>query len=583
MTLVARRGRSALALTLILLAVMACGSTSLAAVDQNPMVVLIDVEGNSGVPAEEILAAATHTRIGAPLNFEAIKADQQAIYDLGYFSELGDPEFREAIGGVKVVFHVVEYPALKGYKIEGLTKMSSAEALSYFTLRPGEIINRNTVVKDLRALLEKASETKGVFLKTDSMRIDEDGTVEIKLIEMRLRHLSFVGLHKTKPEVVRREISAKEGEIFDVKEFRQDLQNLFMLGYFEDISPRIVETDQPDLLDVQVEFKEASTGQVSLTASFSTKDGALSGLAKLGDKNLFGTGNSGEISVEANLNKLNFDLSFTDPWLDAKHTSLTLHFYKDFQSDVAAEDAGGFCLANESAKGGEITLGRPLTKNSTLSMTARHQNLLREKADEWPADKDVPGNALPLTGGWVSTNSLSLQYEFKDLKPQESKYVYVASGWKLKLSTEFAGGLLGGDTEYQRFMAEGAKFWHLYDGGVLAVRLMGGYVNVQGGEDKLGTADFNIGGAETLRGYDYRAFNTPGMLLLNTEYRHRFSDNVEGVAFLDMGRFADGDTGVGYGVGMRVYIPYMGQLRFDYGWSRDDPDGRLHFSIGEVF
>ncbi|MGQ9778363.1 MAG: BamA/OMP85 family outer membrane protein [Bacillota bacterium] len=557
-------------------------SVSSASAEENPMVVMVAVEGNERVPAEEILAAVKRTQIGAPLDLEAIKADQRAIFELGYFSEVLPPEFRRTLGGVKVVFRVVEYPAFKKIDLSGLTKMPVEEALAVFTLKPGQTINRYTVVQDLRRLMEKAQTDYGLFLKSPSQRIMPDGTIQIELVEMRLGHLRFLGLKKTKEWVVRREITAREGEVFDAKTFAKDLQNLFMLGYFESINPRIVETGEADRFDVEIDFVEAKTGTVSLSLSYNTNDGEIMGGFKIGDANLFGTGNRINFSWEMNPEKRLLDLRFTDPWLDAKHTSLTLHFYNNFDAKVAAQDNGSPVWAQETLRGWEVTVGRPISRKFTVSLAAEHQYLVREallEQDPSPA----PAPHLPYLAPGITTNSLGLRLEYKDLTPQKAKYVYVADGVKAGFSTDFAGGFLGGNTDFIRYKLEAAFFKSFSERDVLALRLKGGLLDVR--YDPLMTAQFIIGGAETLRGYDYRAFSVNEMALANLEYRHRFNDNVEGVLFYDT--FYAWDTGehaAGYGLGFRIWVPYLGQLRFDYGWPLDGTgNGRFYFSIGEVF
>ena len=268
MTLVAWRTRGVLILVLGLLILAGYATAGLAS-EQSPMVIMIGVEGNKVVPADEILSAVKTTQIGTVLNLDSIRTDQNALFNLGYFSEVLPPEFQRVLGGVKVVFRVIEYPPLKEITLKGLTKMSIPEAVSAFTTKPGDVINRNTIAKDLRGLFEKAQNDYGLLLKSPTQRINPDGTVEIELIEMRLRNLGLIGLDKTREAVVRREISAKEGEIFDSKTFGKDLQNLFMLGYFEEFpSAKLVETGEQDQLDVQIEFTEGKTGTISLSLSY---------------------------------------------------------------------------------------------------------------------------------------------------------------------------------------------------------------------------------------------------------------------------------------------------------------------------
>lgn len=594
MSLVACRTRSVLVFALALLALTAIASAGLAN-EQSPMVVMITVEGNKHVPTEEILAAVKRTQIGAPLNLDAVAADQKALFELGYFSEILPPEYRKALGGVKVVFRVVENPTLKELKLTGLTKMPVAEAVAVFTTKPGQVIGRNTLAKDLKRLMDTARDNYGLLIKSPTQVISPDGVVEIALVEMRLRNLSFTGLKKTKPEVVRREISAKEGEIFDLKTFMKDLQNLFMLGYFEEINPKFSEGEAPDALDVQVSFTEAKTGTVQFELSYIPADQEFAGAIKLGDANFFGTGNNVSGSVELNRDKRNFDLNFTDPWLDKKHTSLNVHFYSDFDAFVAADadigDPLDLVKARETLRGWEIALGRPLGRNLTASIAGKHQYLNREETGTWPAETDPdyrtpPATVPDVTPGGVETNSLSLQLQYKDLTPQKAKYVYVADGIKASLSTELAGGLLGGDTQFNRYVLESSFFKSVSERDVFALRLKLGLVDAV--HDPLKTANFISGGSESLRGYDFREFSSTQIGLANLEFRHRFNDTFEGVVFYDAGKLYDAEDGwqtaSDYGVGLRIWVPYLGQIRLDYGWQAGAGEPpKFHFSLGELF
>src|SRR5690606_39734687 len=98
---------------------------------------------------------------------------------------------------------------------------------------------------------------------------------------------------------------------------------------------------------------------------------------------------------------------------------------------------------------------------------------------------------------------------------------------------------------------------------------------------------FRVGGAETVRGYDYGEFLGDRMLVFNAEYRFPITDAVQGVVFADAGRaFKAGDSislsglKLGYGVGVRLDTP-LGGIRIDYGIG--EGGGRTYFSIGPAF
>ena len=569
---------------LALTAVMLFAGTALAAVE-NPMVMMVAVKGNNLIPSDGILAMVKQTQVGLPLDINGVKADIGAIASLGYFSEI-IPEFLPMLGGVQVVFHVVEFPVLKEIKIIGLTKMPMDEAMAVFTIKFGQVINRNTMSKDLGALFEKAQKDYGLVLKSPSQRITPEGAVEVTLIEMKLKSISVTGLVRTKEKVVRRVILVKTGEIFDTRAFKKDLQNLFMLGFFEAINPTIAQATEPDMIDVIIECKERKTGQFMVGLTYSTGDGELAGLLKVGDTNFFGTGNSFNANLEINADKRDISLNYVIPWLGASHTSVSLKTYYNYNTSMVVTDGAPiptYYNATEIQQGLEIGVGQPFGQNLTLWVTGEYQ--LLNRAANGPFVGTPPANAPMLTSGDVVTDSVSLRLDYKDLTPQEGpKYVYIAKGLKGSISTEFAGGFLGGDTEFQKYQLDGAYFISLSPQDVIGLHLMGGYVNQI--NDPFGTSDILMGGAETIRGYDYREFSGTQVALANIEYRHRFTDALEAVIFYDQGWFNDPSTSSagGYGIGIRYWVSFLGQLRLDYGWPTDGSgDGHFYFALGEVF
>ncbi|NLY91534.1 MAG: hypothetical protein GX081_08020, partial [Firmicutes bacterium] len=92
------------------------------------IVLSVEVTGNEQVKEEQILQAITNTRLGEPLDRQAVAKDQQAIMNLGYFA-LVEPYAEEFLGGLKIIFRVVENPVIKEFRIDGLTRIAPEEFL----------------------------------------------------------------------------------------------------------------------------------------------------------------------------------------------------------------------------------------------------------------------------------------------------------------------------------------------------------------------------------------------------------------------------------------------------------------------
>ena len=157
------------------------------------------------------------------------------------------------------------------------------------------------------------------------------------------------------------------------------------------------------------------------------------------------------------------------------------------------------------------------------------------------------------------------------------------SGSYKRVSAEMAGGILGGDYTFGKYQAEGSLYHEVLRNQVLALHLATGL--------SAGTLppheQYRIGGAESLRGYDYGEFYGDKMVLANAEYRFQIIKGLQGVVFADTGaawlkddpvNLADFSTGAG--VGVRIDTP-IGMLRIDYGVGKKG--GQAYFSFGQMF
>lgn len=125
----------------------------------------------------------------------------------------------------------------------------------------------------------------------------------------------------------------------------------------------------------------------------------------------------------------------------------------------------------------------------------------------------------------------------------------------------------------------------------------------------LPTEQLNLGGFDSIRGYDYRSINGDNGYVLNLEYRslpirqclHGESTSLTMLAFADVGQhldwgsnanlpYDDGDLLASVGVGMRYSVGSNVTVRFDYGLPltdvagiRRNTSGRIHLGAALAF
>jgi outer membrane protein insertion porin family len=109
---------------------------------------------------------------------------------------------------------------------------------------------------------------------------------------------------------------------------------------------------------------------------------------------------------------------------------------------------------------------------------------------------------------------------------------------------------------------------------------------------------FSLGGTDSVRGWSEGEVGTGRSFFQATaEYRFPIVSIVRGAVFVDYGTTlgsqgaVPGDPGgvrakpgqgLGYGVGVRIVTPLLGNLRVDFGWN-DIGGNQITFGVGERF
>ena len=195
----------------------------------------------------------------------------------------------------------------------------------------------------------------------------------------------------------------------------------------------------------------------------------------------------------------------------------------------------------------------------------------------------------------------SLIYDSRDNAFSPTKGIYSSLTYE-------KGELVSDPRQYDQFEADLRAYHHTFfkDKNSMAYRVVWASTG-SGTPDAL---RFSIGGAETLRGYEYGKFEGFNKFHATVENRTQINNTVQFVTFFDIGnawqktkiengkkinapdrhnagKFADLKKGVG--IGVRLNTP-IGPLRFDYGWPLDPEvkggqktGGKFYFSFGQTF
>ena len=164
-----RQSSARAVLVLVVLGVLfsVCSAPILAQEQELGIVRLITVKGNSYIDTETIKASILKTRINEPAVEQKIIDDIRAIYDLGFFEDVQatvDP----ALGGVEVVFHVVENPIVRDITFSGVPGVAFKDYARDMKTQPGYILNAHDMWEDLEGLWEWVLEEYGYLIRVSA-------------------------------------------------------------------------------------------------------------------------------------------------------------------------------------------------------------------------------------------------------------------------------------------------------------------------------------------------------------------------------------------------------------------------------
>ena len=460
-------------------------------------------------------------------------------------------------------------------------------------LAPGEPFNTGLFEESTANLYSILHEQGYIYCNVDVRKVPREGRVidlEYRLIERepaRINRVLIAGNTRTRDRVIRRELRVAPGDVFRRSRVIRSQREIFQLGFFNDIQLDSRTADRATgAIDLILDVEERQTGTASLGAGVNSQSG-LTGFLQLSQNNFMGKGQV--IGVRAEFGRFReYELSFTEPWLFGTPTSAGFSVY---------DTRRRYTQFTEKRRGGEVRLGRPFPWLDYTRVSTRY-SFAEYRLEAEPAFEDEIGVIEPST---ISSVAVSF------LRNSVDSPFFPTRGSSSLLTNEIAGGALLRGDEYFHLVTFNTRS-HFRTIGKFVLSLSGqvGFLNGLDGADNVPFwKRFRLGGITSngLRGYDdydvvpdvENAPTTGGrsMLLMTSEIRYPIAQAVQGLAFFDAGNTWKGpgqtdltDLRRGAGLGIRIDVPMLGQLGFDYGYGFDrtvyegGPGWEFHFQIG---
>lgn len=573
------------------------------------------------VPPEE-LSAALKPRLWHPFSFftkrgayspDELQADRdllRAIYqNHGYLdAQIGEPQVHAyAPGKLEATYAITEgfQYRIGSLSLQGARLFPESNLYAIVTLTTNAIASLGQIHKTANAL-QDYYQSRG-YLRTSVkplLKARPSGAVvdiQFDVTEgslVNIRYIEISGNTRTKDKVIRRELLAQPGELYNQVDIRRSENILRNLGFFETVQAFPRETLDPARDDLVFEVEEKRTGQFMVGAGYSSVD-ELVGFIELSQGNFdllewpsfTGAGQKLRLRAQVGSQRQDYEISLVEPWFLDRKLSLGVDLYDRNRENLSQ-------YYNEERLGGALTLGKPLP--------GFFQRVNLQYRLERITIYDVATNAAPIfqndAGSWNDSSlKLTLVHDTRD-------NVFIPTrGTKLSLAGQFSGGPLGFDVDVYGLEGEGTVYLPVFFDHVLSLRGQAETVAEYGNDPDVHIFDrLFLGGPHNLRGFKYRyvapydqdqPIGGKSAAVGTLEYTIPLYKNVLRLAtFYDLGNvwldsfdFDLLEYNSDIGIGLRLDFPGF-PIRLDYAWpleiSGDDIQrtaARLYFWMGYGF
>ena len=488
---------------------------------------------------------------------------------------------------------------VRSVSIAGNQLATSDQIRGILTLKEGSVFGPDASQKDIKAIEDSYGRLGYADMKVDLITTPAGpGSLNLEYrieegVQSYLERINITGNTRTKDKVLRRELVLAPGDVYDTVRVDVSKKRLEGLDYFEKVETYPTDTLVPGRKDLNINVDEKRTGSLNFGFGFSSIDSVL-GFAEvtqgnfdlMGYPNFTGAGQKFRMKLQYGARRKDFILGLTEPYFMDRQLSLGGELYyreADYQSTVYSQRNYGFATTLRKALG-NFTQARLEYRIEDIGIYNLDTNASQAIRDE-QGDK------------------LKSQISFTVVNDTRDSGKLTRKGHKIEGGVHYAGGVLGGDIETYGFNLEGTQYFSLpWD----TIFLVNAEVNVI---DSWGNGNVPIfdrlylGGANTLRGFDYRDVGPKDELgnpiggrtsaHLTAEYTFPIVEKVRGAFFYDTGFVSadaydfGGNVNSDFGFGVRLDLP-IGPIRIDYGIpiqsdTFNDSGGKFNFNVGYQF
>jgi len=509
----------------------------------------------------------------------------RALEDAGHASARVDVVAPEGGGEVPVVFRAQAGPRtlVASVSVDTSGPLPGDNPARELSVRVGLPYRIRDVARDRNALLStyrdagyaQAEVTPEATLSEDRRQADVVLHVTAGP-RLSVDHVVVAGLERTEEEVVRREMTVREGGPLGQQQVIESQRRLGALGLFQRVSVAEIDPESSGQRTLLVSAEEAPLTTVAYGIGYSEND-LLRGSLEVTRRNLFGMDRTLSAFARLSFRGSRFLTTFREPYFLGRRQEM-------FASGFREEGERPFF--DFVRYGGLLQTARALSPRWSLIVRGGYQRVHVFNVIN-------PGQVSREFGNYaVAGPSSSVVNDTRDdpLEPHRGRF--------LSADVEYSDKHFGGDTFVKGFV-QASGFERLTSRLVLALNARLGLARTIGLEESIflpRAERFYAGGDYSLRGFSLDSVLPSGgnaLVLGSAELRIDAGRYLAAAVFSDVGNVFPlvsdldlRDLRYTAGVGLR-YKSALGPLRVDWGYKLDRRPGEsayhVHLTIGHAF
>lgn len=445
----------------------------------------------------------------------------------------------------------------------------------------------------LFAQSSEVSEIETMVIKTDHEKPVEDELGTEDTILGRVVAIEVGGAPSTLPHVITSQLTFKEGDVVQVSDLVLSYKRLYQLGLFSHVRihhEKVNTDDDPEnsfLIDPEMEQAPDGVGDIVIYVEvwqayshylYPNRIGA-----SLGDRDVFQSGKTLEVGYFKSGNTfLMYHLKYADPQFAGSHNRATFmvshleDYYgirDEFNYDLGERyyldrDSFVFSMNTLFHEDYKVNFGFNWQDNETEQSSG---TIFADSHKFFLSDEEfTPGTALI--------------FNFNMSRWNVKGNPWANRGYSWSLGTDQALSALGSDYSFGRYHLKGTAYLPINSIIDTAV-VHGEYSFVSGNPPHYQKPRLGY----LMRGHDGLDYFGDSTVLITGEIRKEMLNNIQGVAFVDLGKGFDSrtlsleDLDVSAGFGLRYNArKLLGMnivLRADYAWGEEG--SRLTFGMGQ--